>query len=406
MKKDQRDKTKLDRYVPNPGFQEEFFKSAKSIRAMICGNQAGKTHGGAVEAAHYALGTHPHKKIRTPNVGIISTAMNFKDGIEDIVLPKLRAVVGSKDITKIKNNSQGIPVTIHWRSGSLTHLKSVEQDDESYEGKTIDWAWLDEPHRRAIFIALKRGMLTTAGHTWMTMTPLSEPWIYEEIYIPGKEGTDPNIEIFEGSSDQNFRISKSDKDEFLSRLTKDEIQTRWHGKFQHLAGRVFKEYQRERHRIKAFDVPYHWPVWISIDPHRNKPNAVVFLAVAPDGKRYVCNEIYHACGPKELANLIKEVGSQYNVVETLIDTSAQESGWEKVSLRQLLQDYDVRTKLAQKKNLKNSGIILINQGFMDNELFIMEHCIRIHREFTNQIYTRNKRDASLVLEEPKKAFDD
>jgi hypothetical protein len=37
---------------------------------------------------------------------------------------------------------------------------------------------------------------------------------------------------------------------------------------------------------------------------------------------------------------------------------------------------------------------------------VMEHCTRLHRELTNQIYKKNKADRSNVLEEPEKKWDD
>ena len=402
----QRDKNKLSRFKPNPGFQEDFFRSKKRIRLATAGNQSGKTTVGAIESAHYALGTHPHKKIRTPNVGVIVSAQGFKEGIEKIVMPKIRSVVGSQDIIRIKNNTQGIPTEIVWRNGSITHLMSAEQDDKVFEGITLDWVWIDEPVRRSIFIALKRGMLTTGGHLWMSCTPLDEPWIYEEIYMPAKEGRDDSIAVFEGSSDENAYIPEEEKEEFKKRLTSDEIEARWYGKFRHLSGRVFKSYKPEIHRIKDFDIPEHWPVWMSIDPHRNKPHGVLWVAISPKNVKYVCNEIYISCTPRKLAEYILSINQQYNIVQQLIDTSSQEDGWNKRSLRQMLQDYGVRTKLAQKKNKKNSRIHLINQSLSNNELFVMEHCKRLHREFQNQIYKKNKMDSAKILEEPEKKFDD
>lgn len=375
------------------------------MRLVTAGNKSGKTYVAAFEAGAYALGEHPLKRIRIPNTGVIVTALAFEDGIEKIILPTLEKVVGSRDIADIKSSTQGHPKKIIWRSGSVTHLMSAEQKDKEFEGSVLDWAWLDEPLRRNIFIALKRGMLTTGGHLWLTCTPLDEPWIYEDLYLKGVSGKHPEIEVFEGSSDENDYISKVEKEEFLSHLTEDEVEARWYGKFRHLSGRVFKEYRPDVNRIKPFDIPPHWPVWIAIDPHRNKPHAVLFLAISPCGHKYVCNEIYLKCTIYDLADKIRDVAQQYNVINMMIDTSAQEDGWGRMSARQMLEEKGVRTKLAQKRNLKTSGITLINQHFNDEELFVFETCVRTHRELTLQVY-KHARDASQVLEEPEKKFDE
>lgn len=397
------DKNRLDFYKPNPGFQEKFFKSKAKVRLVTVGNQAGKSHSGAVEAALIALGKHPHKSIVTPNTGVIVSGQGFKDGIEKVIMPKLNSVVGSNDIRHIKNNTMGIPTKITWRNGSVTHLMSAEQDDKAFEGSTIHYCWIDEPVRRSIFISLKRGFLTTGGILWMTCTPLDEPWIYEDLYVVGKEGKDPEIEVFEGSSDENIHISEKEKNEFKKHLTEDEIDVRWFGKFRHLAGRVFKAFAPDRHVVPSFDIPSHWPVWSAIDPHRNKPWAVIFLAVSPQNIFYVCNEIYQKGEIEDLAESILSIGGQYNLVQRLIDTSAQEDGWENISCRELLQNKGVKTKLAQKKNLKASGIVLINQLFQNDQLLIMEHCSRTIRELRNQVYKKGK---DRILEEPEKKFDE
>jgi len=404
------EENKLKLFQPNPGkgqmgFQEKFIRSLARIRIVTVGNQEGKTHVGAWDHACLAMGVHPYRKIPIPNIGFVVTAKPHSEGIEKDILPKLKEVTGSKDILEIKNNTRGTPYKIIWSSGSVSFLLSAEQEDIVFEGTTIDHAWLDEPSRREIFIGLRRGLMKSRGPISYTCTPLSEPWMYEELYLPGIWGKDKEIEVIEGTGDENFRISGESRAEFLKHLTPDEIETRRYGRFRHLSGRVFKTYDPARHRIVPFDIPPHWPVWIGIDPHRNKPHAVLFLAVSPEGIKYVCNEIYLKCTIGELGKYILDVGSQYKVVERLIDTSAQEDGWGRVSARELLELEGCRTKLAQKKNLKASGILLINQLFQEDKLFVFESCVRTHRELTLQIY-RKSRDSSMVLEEPEKKNDE
>ena len=71
----------------------------------------------------------------------------------------------------------------------------------------------------------------------------------------------------------------------------------------------------------------------------------------------------------------------------------------------MLEIKGVPTKLAQKKNKKGSGIIAINQLFQDDELFVFEHCERIHKEFTLQVYKKTRNNVS-VSEDVEKKFDD
>ena len=387
-------------------WQEKFHRSLKKIRLAVLGNQGGKTFAGCRESAMISLGRHPWKKVRTPNIGIIVSAQGFKEGIEKTVIPKFKEVCGSFDIKSIKKNSQGTPNKIEWMNDSVTHLMSTEQEALVFEGTTMDHAWFDEPPKRDIFIAVQRGLMAHSGLSWITATPLSQPWIYDEIYRPGISGDDPDIEIFRGTTYDNTFLPPDEIDKLKKRLTKDEIYARLHGEFQHLTGRVIKEYSPDVHYIPSFDVPSHWPVYVGIDPHRNKPNAAIFLACAPDGRKYVCNEIFHNCTIYEFADILRSISEQYLVVDYLIDTSAQEDGWNKISARSMLSDKGVRTRLAQKKNKKASGLLLINQMFKNNQLYVMQHCKRTNRELLNYVYKRNKQDSSALSEEAEKKFDD
>lgn len=318
----------------------------------------------------------------------------------------MREVVGSKDIINVKKAPNGIPDRIYWRGGSITYLMSAEQDDIAFESKTFDHAWIDEPVRRKVYIGLSRGLMKSGGHIWITATLLDEPWIFEELYQAGITGTDPDLGVFVGSTDENVHIPKTEMERFFSRLTEDEIETRRHGRPHELSGRVFKSYLSDIHRIEPFDIPYHWPVFRSIDSHPRKPHAVMYWAVAPDETHYICNEIFIAGSAHTLAHWIHELDSQYQVIDSLIDTSAQEEGnWVRHSFRRQLEAEGVRTRLAQKKNLLRSGIIGLNSLFEQNRLFVFNNCVRTHRELTLQCYKKTS-DKMSISETPDKKFTD
>jgi hypothetical protein len=377
----------------------------KKIRMTLTPNQEGKTTIGAYEAACYALGCHPHKHIRIPNTGWIVTAKALKEGVEKDFLPKFEEVVGSRDIQAIKNNAQGVPYKIIWRTGSVSYMMSAEQNDKVFEGSTIDWAWFDEPFRREIFVAVRRGLMKAGGHLWWTMTPLDEPWIYESLYEKGVEGH-PDIDVFEGDPGENKHIKDEDRESFWSTLTEDELQSRKFGKFAHLSGRVIKSYNYMVHRVPSFDIPKHWPVWGCIDPHTRKPHAALFLACAPTEAFYVCNEVFIEDTIKEFGMIVRDIASQYRMVDFLIDTSAQEEGWDKQSAREILAGVGLHTRLAQKKNKYKSGIITLNQHFNDQKLFVMEHCRRTDRELRLHVYKKSRSSTGKVLEEPEDRMND
>lgn len=361
---------------------------------------------GGVEHARYALGEHPFKKIRIPNIGVIVTAKSFKDGIQNEIIPKLQEVCGSSDIIDVKKAPNGIPDRIIWRTNSITYLMSAEQDDVAFESKTFDHVWIDEPVRRKIFVGLRRGLMKSGGHLWITATLLDEPWIFEELYQPGISGLNSDIEVFTGSTDENVHISEKNRNAFFSSLTEEEVETRRYGRPSELSGRVFKAYNSDIHRIVPFNIPYHWSVYKAIDPHPRKPHAVLYWAVSPDENHYLCNEIFAPGSAETLAGYIHNIDSQYQMVDNLIDTSAQEAGnWHRDSFREQLQNFGVRTRLAQKKNLVRYGIISINSLFEKNRLFVFNTLVRTHRELTLQVYKKSP-DHHSLSEEPDKKYSD
>ncbi len=395
-------------FVPNPGFQADILEANERILLAIAGNQSGKTTIGAAWAGENALMRSVDKN-RKPRFNrkthsFIVSGQGMKTGIENTIIPKLKQVMGENDF-KIKNNSNGSPSEILWSTGSVTKLLTQEQDDMVFEGATYDWGWIDEPVRRGIFVGLVRGLMAKRGPLLMTGTPIAEPWIYNELYLPGVTGKNKNVRVFEGTVYENKAISKESIEEFISSLTQDEIEVRLHGKFSALQGRVIKEFDHNRHIIKPFDIPFDWPIWLSIDPHRGKPHAVLWLAVGPDNKKYICNELFLPTTIRALAQKIININKEYpNVVDCLIDTSAQEDGWERISARSVMEDEGLYTSLAQKKNKKTSGILLINDEFKRDNLFVFNTCTRTIKELEMYTYKRNR--DNIFIDEPRKEWDE
>jgi len=81
----------------------------------------------------------------------------------------------------------------------------------------------------------------------------------------------------------------------------EEKDVRIHGKFRYLSGRVWKNWERQVHLIdrKRWKVgekgvtingqpPKDWPRMMIIDPHDEKPHAVLWVAKDPDYKLFYC----------------------------------------------------------------------------------------------------------------------
>ncbi|MHC5059235.1 MAG: terminase large subunit domain-containing protein, partial [Planctomycetota bacterium] len=302
--------SKISFYQPI-GQQPEFHSADRSsVRLVLGSNRSGKSVAGVVEAIANSLGyrpwlaeDHPDRIVRltngepipVPNVGRV-IAQNFEQAVVQTIWPKFEEWA-PKGQYKIKRDNRGIPKQIIWKNNSKVHFMSNDQDDMAFEGTNGHWVWADEPIDYSKYIGLKRGLIDFSGHMWMTMTPLSQPWIADVIANRAND-PDGNVKLFKFSIWDNCQengghLRREDIEEFLSDLREEELEARLHGNFLHLAGRVYKEWEPESpYWVPAFDIPDAWPRVCVIDPHPRKPIAVLWAAVNPDGQWFVYRNLF------------------------------------------------------------------------------------------------------------------
>ncbi len=97
---------------------------------------------------------------------------------------------------------------------------------------------------------------------------------------------------------------------FEEKVSEEDREVRLHGKFRYLSGRVWKSWERSVHTvnrnmwkegekgvIKAGQPPKWWPRMQLIDPHDEKPHALLWIAKEPEF------ELYYAYREAWLANM-------------------------------------------------------------------------------------------------------
>lgn len=434
------------------GKQPDFHAADRAtIRLVLGSNRSGKTVSGTVEAIAHALGyrpwlpaEHPNRivylpngdRIPVPNIGRV-VAENFQTSIQQTIWPKFQEWLPAgclKEVSGIKRDQRGIPIKLEFKNNSIIYFMSYDQDDEVYEGTHGHWYWLDEPAPYGKYIALKRGLVDTGGHCWMTMTPLSEPWIND--LIVGRAGDpDSQVKVFHYSIYDNA-VSKGGHlpdaaiAEFISDLREDERSARIDGQFLHLAGRVFSEWRPDPpYWIEPFKIPTTWPRVCIIDPHPRKPIAVLWAAVSPDNIWIIYRDMFDG-GLKtvrDVADTIKHFeGWDKNphksgdgaepIALRIIDTSAEQmertSG---ESVRDRFSRENIYCRLAYKQN-KSAGIDAIHDALrLKNEwsrpqLQIFNTCKHVKRNFQNYVWedwaTSRQRDLKGDKQEPRKNHDD
>lgn len=307
-------------------------------RLMELGNQGGKTTIGVAEDIAHAMGFRPwldkndpdyRIHIKVPNQGLVGCEVAGQT-LAQRIEPAFMELVPKyclPDITRYSDGSmKSMTLTYDFLGkpcGSTIHFRSYVQDKDSYEAVINDWIHWDEPPPQAILIAAERGKMKSNAPSWMTMTPLKEPYIYDMFSIRAfnNGGSDQEIAAFRGPVWENCQdwcrtcniaIPENDPerlaagqrrpvahcsgcgrvmgfmpragiDNYLNKITDpDEREAREEGKWKHLSGLVYKEFDRARHLYDDFVIPANWMRIEAVDPHDARPTNWLFGAVSPE----------------------------------------------------------------------------------------------------------------------------
>jgi len=272
--------------------QIEFHKAKNRVRIFFGGNRSGKSTAGVNEVRWLAEGSHPFRPFRTPTRGCI-VLQDFQTHANDVILPKIDEWFPPNLIKKRVKNQTGTVVKLICKNGTVIDIKSHDQDIKVFEGSDYDWIWFDEPPPQAIFLALWRGLTDRRGIAFITGTPITEPWLfdlYQKAEAADNKGT--YWSIFSDIHANAKNLGEGDEkeglkriEEFLDALDPEEREAREKGKFLHMAGVIFKGWDRGTHLIEPFQWPAMWPILVSVDPHPRKPWAVSFLGLTPSGNK-------------------------------------------------------------------------------------------------------------------------
>jgi len=303
-----RNSRKLLYYVPYDK-QEEFHTALHPTRAIFGGNRSGKTTCGGMEFLFHITGQYPkwypkEKQITGAIKGRI-IGKDFQKGIGEVIIPFLDEWLDESLIAKRFKNPLGIYVKYWLKNGSVFDILTHEQNTEQFEGWKGHIAWFDEPPPRDKYIATLRGLVDFRGRNWLTLTPLTQPWIYDDIYTNSDK---ERVKCVTVNIRDNPHLDEAAIQEFESTLTHEEKEARIHGKFLHLSGLIYKEFTFETHACDPMVPKQSWTRYMAIDPHERTPTAVMWLAVDPQGNFWIYDELW--LGDMDLAGIALAIHSQ------------------------------------------------------------------------------------------------
>lgn len=312
-------------YKPTP-YQKEFHLSPAKTRLIIGGNRSGKTISSFHDVIWELTGCYPDwypENLKTPPpVYTRWIATDFKQGVGGVFQPYFDELVPSSFIRKVVKTQQGIVSKVFFKNGSILEILTDEQDLGVFEGWHGHRVHIDEPCARQRYIASIRGLIDYGGRVSFSLTPLKEPWIFDELY---DKADGINIFAKTVSTTDNPHLSKADIEEFERSLNDDEKEARIHGKFIHLSGLVYKEFDKSIHVVKNFEIPFDWKRIHVLDPHDRKPHALIWAAVDPFDNLYVYDELEVNGTLKELATIILAKENKTKIDLRIIDPNKGKS---------------------------------------------------------------------------------
>jgi phage terminase large subunit-like protein len=367
--------------------------------AFVLGNgivtyNSGKTTAGCVEFLMHMTQQYPdwypkENRYDRPIKGRI-VATDFSKGVGEVIIPALEhwmdTTVGGSFVAQKLRNPIGIPVKWVLKNGNQFDILTHEQSVEQFEGWSGDLAWFDEPPPRDKYIATRRGLVDNNGKTLLTLTPLKQPWIYDEIYTRD----DPSYFTVTMDIAENPTQTKEAINEFTKTLSEEEREARLHGKFRHLSGLVFKEFDPEIHLWDNQKVKKHWSVYFAIDPHPRTPTACLWLAVDEHDQMYVIDELWLAdMTAREIADAVKsqemDYPARFRFIDPAMDKENELAGG--FNVRKELMKYGIACTRAN--NDFDYGISKIREALRPTFLPLLKVSIprlRISRQCHHLVY--------------------
>lgn len=234
---------------------------------------------------------------------------------------------------KTKKGSKAYEANWKTDTGWEFDIMSYEQDPKEFESATLGWAWFDEPPPKAIFTATVSRM-RKGGIIFISETPLYAAWLYDHIIAnPDKTLAESGQRIYieadvEAACKQHGirgHLEHANIERMTAEYSEEEKQARVYGKFQHLIGLRYKQFDRKIHVIRPFEINWKdYTVYEALDPHPRNPDMVNWIAVDRKGRKFIIDELWEKCqgGTPELALRIKKKADQYRIERRIIDPSA------------------------------------------------------------------------------------
>ena len=410
-------------YQPHPG-QDRFHRAGNFKHRMVrCGNRYGKSTLGCAEDIAWMLGERPWYAKgdparfagipQRPTKGLVITT--DWDKVDEIwtseqgrggSVGKIWQFAPRGFIKHRRRNHSGAIEQLTGENGSILRFDTVESFKKNPMGsESSDWDFVhvDEPCPEAMYKAAARGLMDRGGSDWFTLTPLSEFWI-NDMFFPrpgaGVQSFRPGtIWAQQGNTSDNPFLTPEAIADYVALLNPDEVECRLKGIPLELSGLVYKNFHYDRHVLQslpkgwtAFDnPPRDYVIYCAIDTHPQTPMAVLFVAVAPTGQRFIYDEIWAKASVEELARMIlyKLEGRNWSIPK------CEPAAWidDPITGSSIAEEFGKAGLFVDKASkAKSFGILKMNGEFAKpGNVFVSPTCTRFLFEINRYCYDKENK---------------
>lgn len=377
-------------FKPLPHQQQilDYYFAGKKRLILQGANQIGKTifAGNFVQAN--CLGYLPWEKTKktlfAPPIKVRIICADWEHHAAEVIIPKLYQLFIFDELKKLGNdgygskNQLGVESYFEYKNGSTIELLTNKIPAKAYEGWTGHIVWPDEPHEKDIDDACVRGLSENDGIILQTLTSVDSnyDWILEDII----ESPNPEMQAILGCvrnvhAYENTYIPKENFDRVALSWDANVRKARLEGGWYSGQGKVWGDFNYDKHVCDEFKIPTDWPVTPMIDFHPCIEQAVGFYATDKPGWKYVVDEIWEHLTAEEIADEIirRKVSNAWRIDTAYIDPYSKGDNKMMTNRMPSLQDaftviskrlasHKIRLEVALKD--KSSGIVNVKNWLM------------------------------------------
>lgn len=276
--------------------QQEWHTLPTRERALIAGNQLGKTMAAGAEIAMHLTGQYPDwwkgERFDEPPVGWACgvTGEATRDNAQRILLGRSgewgTGMIPKASLGHIQKASHRVAdsvdyVLVKHVTGKVARVqfKTYDQGRERFQGETLDFCWMDEEPPEDVYIEALTRLNVKNGPMLVTFTPLLGMSSVVKRYLLEKRAGTAYVSM---TIEDAEHYTPEQRAEIIDRYPAHEREARTKGIPSLGSGRIFPVTE-EMLTYDPFEFPAHWPRVAGMDfGGVDHPAAAAFLAIDPE----------------------------------------------------------------------------------------------------------------------------